>query len=666
MPGLAFIVAPRLKAPKNAMRSIIFLSVLVLVSLPAAASVPDWLRAAAQQPAKKYADDVNAVVLLNEAETTVKDNGDTVTHVRQVVKVLRPEGRGEAFQAVPFSDDTRLNYMKGWSISAKGLEYEAKKDDVAEVSGGAGYEIYSDAKFKVMRIPGVDVGTVVGVEWEQKRNPYTFEDQWAFQGRIPVEKARFILHLPSSWEYRAAWINHPEQDPVVQGNTSTWELSDIPRVEKEDEMPHVRALAGQLIVTFFSEKTKGRSYRTWGDFGAWYSHLTAGVREASPALQAKVQELAPAGLPLLERIRALTRFAQKDVRYAAIEIGIGGYLPHPAGQVFSNRYGDCKDKATVLSSMLSQIGVKSYYVLVHTDRGIFTAKTPPTIGFNHAILAIRLPDASIPGSMPAMVDHPTLGRLLFFDPTSTVVPLGQIPDYEQDNYGLLVTENSGELVHLPVSQPELNRISRTAHLTLQPDGTVTGEVQEVRTGSQAAYGRYTFAHQTETDRRKILERFLGRMIGNFHLDSVEADNLDDIEKDLVIRYKFTADRYAKNAGPLLLVRPRVLGEKVGTLDTTKPRHYPYEFGAPTLQTDTFEFSLPQGYAVDELPETAKASFAFGEYTSKIEHNGGELKYSREYKIKSTLVPVEKIGDLNKFFRQINQDERNMAVLKRTN
>jgi hypothetical protein len=316
--------------------------------------------------------------------------------------------------------------------------------------------------------------------------------------------------------------------------------------------------------------------------------------------------------------------------------------------------------------MLAQIGVKSYYVLVHTDRGIYNEKTPPTNGFNHVILAIQLPEASYGSPMPALYEHPRLGHLLVFDPTSTVVPLGQIPSYEQDNYGLLVTDQGGELIHLPLSKPELNRVTRTAKLTLLPDGSIKGEVEEVRTGSMAAESRLTYAHDSNADRRKRLEKFLGRTVGNIQLEGVDADNLDEIDKDLIIRYKFTAEHYAKNAGPLLLVRPRVLGEKLGALDTTKPRHYPYEFDVPTLQTDIFEFSLPDGYKVDELPEAAKAAFAFGEYNSKLENNGATFKYSREYRIKATSIPAAGVGELEKFFRQINQDERNMAVLKRSN
>ena len=153
---------------RKAIKVVLSFFLASLFSMTAKAAVPFWMQAAAQQPAKTYADDVNSVVLLHEVETTVKDNGDTVTQQRMVIKVLRPAGRDEAFQAVPFDEETKLNYFRGWSVSAKGVEYEAKKDDAVEISASDDTEIYSDAKAKVIRIPGVDVGTVVGVEWSTR------------------------------------------------------------------------------------------------------------------------------------------------------------------------------------------------------------------------------------------------------------------------------------------------------------------------------------------------------------------------------------------------------------------------------------------------------------------------------------------------------------------
>lgn len=639
------------------------IALAVLGSQARAVNIPDWLRAAAQQPQKTYAKDVNYVVLLDSQEITIKDAGDIITHQRLAFRILRPEGKAAAEFDISYANDTKLNYLKGWSITATGIEYESKNNDGIETAALSD-DLFSDIKTRILTVPGGDVGTVVGFEFEQKQRPYLFQDSWDFQLSQPVERARFELHLPPGWEYRGDWLNHPAAEPSAQGGAYVWELTDIPRVEREYNRPPWRALAGRMLVTFYAEKIKDRAYRSWNDIGLWYAQLAQSARTPSPELQQKALELAPPSLPTLDRVRALARFAQHDVRYVAIELGIGGYKPHPAADIFRHRYGDCKDKATVLSTMLQVIGIKSYYVVVNNQRGIYTEKSPPSSSFNHVILAIQMPDGSFAKPVPAIYEHPKLGHLLIFDPTSEYEPLGQLPPYEQDNYGLLVTDNGGELIHLPVSAPEVNRVVRTAKLTLLPDGTLQGEATEVRSGAEAAMSRYEFLHETKADQKKALEHILGGWVSSFQLDSVEAENLEKYDADVVLRYKFTAPHYAKNAGPLLLVRPRVLGEKAGPVDE-KSRHYDYELhDEPTLQTDTFEIALPAGYKVDELPDATDAKFAFGEYKSNFENSGNFLRYTREFKVTSPTVPVASYGDLRRFFSQIVSDEKNMAVLKR--
>jgi hypothetical protein len=305
--------------------------------------------------------------------------------------------------------------------------------------------------------------------------------------------------------------------------------------------------------------------------------------------------------------------------------------------------------------------------VVNADRGIVQKNTPAyAYAFNHMILAIALPDASYAKPMPAMYEHPKLGHLLIFDPTNDTVPFGQIPYYEQDNYGLLVGETGGELIHLPLSPPEANSITRTAKVKLLPDGSLQGEVEEVRTGFEAMRARYYLQHETEKDRKKVIEHFLGRSVASFQVDNFDMVNIDDIDKDLVIKYKFTADHYAKNSGPLMLVRPRIVDEWAGGWDPNKPRHYAYDFFGQSLSTDKVEITLPDGFKVDELPDPAKAEFPFGSYTSKTEADGNSLKYTRQYKVLATEVPFDNIGELKKLFSQINMDEKSMAILKRSN
>jgi Domain of Unknown Function with PDB structure (DUF3857) len=650
---------------KKATKIILVFAALAFLPTNLSAGVPDWLRSVAQQPVKKYADDANAVILLDDQETTVKDNGEIVEHHKTVYRILRPEGKHYADFGVPFDHETKLSYLRGWSITAKGQEYEAKDRDTFELSSST-YEVFSDQKVKFIKLPGADVGTIVGFEYEHKRRPYLFEDSWLFQDTIPVEKCRYTLHLPPAWEYRSDWINHAEQKPAQEGNTSIWEVGDVPRIEKELHTLPDRALAGRMIVTFYSDKVRNQTYRSWNELGAWHAQLIAGSFGTSPAIQQKVQEIAPATLPMLDRIKALARFAQRDIRYAAIEVGIGGLRPHPADEIFAHRYGDCKDKATLLSTMLTQIGVKSFYMPIYDERGFYTEKTPPNLGFNHVILAIQMPEGSMPKPLPAAVAHPKLGQLLIFDPTNEWVPFGQLPFYEQDSYALLVVGNGGELLHLPSSAPELNTFHRDAKLKLLPDGTLQGQIQETMSGYMAMMGRAFLKDESANDRKKIVEHFMGTNLGNFQVDGVEMENASEIDKDLVLRFTFTANHYAKNAGPLLLVRPRVVGEMASAFDGTKPRHYAYQFEAPFLRSDSVEISLPEGYSVDEFPSSARGEFPFAEYKSKTEQTGNVLKYTREYKMEATSVPADKFDDLRRLFSQIIVDEKSMAVLKKKN
>jgi hypothetical protein len=129
-------------------------------------------------------------------------------------------------------------------------------------------------------------------------------------------------------------------------------------------------------------------------------------------------------------------------------------------------------------------------------------------------------------------------------------------------------------------------------------------------------------------------------------------------------YTFEAENYAKNAGNLLLVRPRVLGSKAsGLLETKEPRKFPIEFEGPVRDTDSFEITLPSGYEVDDVPPPVDADFGFASYHSKTEVKGNVIGYTRTFEIRELSVPPSKAEELKKFYRIISSDERNTAVLK---
>lgn len=253
----------------------------------------------------------------------------------------------------------------------------------------------------------------------------------------------------------------------------------------------------------------------------------------------------------------------------------------------------------------------------------------------------------------------------FFDPTDEVTPFGEIRGELQANYALLVMPEGSELVELPQQPSAMNSIERVGKLTLDEQGMLKGEVTEVRLGDRAASERWRLRTVTKSeDRIKPIENLLGGSLSNFQITKASVINFDHTDQPFGFKYSFQASNYAKNAGNLLLVRPRVLGSKSsGVLETKEPRRFPYEFEGPLRDTDSFEIALPVGYQIDELPPPMDVDYSFASYHSKTEASGQTLRYTRSLEIKELSVPVSKMDELKKFYRMIASDERNTAILK---
>ncbi|HXM02299.1 MAG TPA: transglutaminase-like domain-containing protein, partial [Chthoniobacterales bacterium] len=388
-------------------------------------------------------------------------------------------------------------------------------------------------------------------------------------------------------------------------------------------------------------------------------------RTPSPELQQKVTELTAGITDPLQKMQALASYVQQQIRYVAIEIGIGGLQPHPAAEVFKHQYGDCKDKATLMSTMLKQIGIDSYYVMINTDRGVVNPEFPSLRG-NHMVMAIRLPDSIPSDRLYGTFNDPQLGRLLFFDPTNPYVPLGYLPSYLQENYGLLITPDGGKLVLLPLLAPATNRLLRTATLSLSSAGTLGGEVQELRSGGPAVQTREQFLSSSPADRSKVVERFLGTFLNNFTLGGATVGNLEKYNDTLTLDYHFVVEGYAKSAGNLLILRPRVVGDKGSSILSGKSRKYPIEFDGTSLQSDVFDITLPAGYVVDELPAPVEAHCDYATYKSDVQVKDNVLHYKRTYEIKGVVVPTDKLPEVRDFFHQVASAEKSSAVLRKAN
>jgi hypothetical protein len=635
-----------------------------------AADAPAWMHALVSSPLPPHDEKTEAVVLYSEDILNVQSNGKIKTIERRAYKILRPAGRDYGMIRMTYDSETKITNIRGWCIPAQGKDYEVKDRDVIETAllGVANGELATDLRTKLLQIPAADPGNIVGYEIEHEDRPYVLEDEWSFQETIPVREARYTLQLPSGWEYKAAWMNHKPVEPTPSGsNEWHWVISGVEAIKPEDSMPPWKGVAGRMVVTLLpAGGNTQKGFENWKEEGIWEAGLQRGRRDASPEIKQKVAQIVAGSTNPEAKMKSIALYVQKDIRYVAIELGIGGWQAHPAADIFTHKYGDCKDKVTLMSSMLGEVGIESYYVSINTRRGAVTPETPASMGlFNHEILAVKLPLGVGTPSLSAVLEHPKMGRILFFDPTNELTPFGELSGDLQANYGLLVTPDGGELVQLPKLAPERNGVRRTARLKLSPSGTLSGEVTDERVGDRASEQREFFRTvRTEKEKIKFIEALLSHSLGRYNITKASVTNPADTSQPFSYQYSFIAENYAKQAGNLLLVRPRVLGvETSDILETKEQRNFPVEFDGPLLDSNVFEIAVPAEYEVDELPPAVDVDYGFASYHSKTEFSGHVLRYTRTFEVNEVTVPVAKVNDLKKLYRVIAGDERNTAVLK---
>jgi transglutaminase-like putative cysteine protease len=626
---------------------------------------PDWVVQASSPIVLPHGErEAKAAYLLEDTLLTVQPDGHAVIRYRAVVKILRPQGRRYALPYAAFSNDEKLLSFHVWSIGADGHQYTMKDNEYRE-EGNEEYGIlYNDERVKVASPPGADPGGIVAWEVVEQFPWYRNEDMWGFQNSVPTVRSVYEIDLPPGWHKRAIWFRHEAAQPVeVAPGHFRWEMKDIPSIDLSDTplAPSERALAGRASIYFASaEIPEGDAL--WAQIGNWYQGLAAPRSESAADVATTARSLGAGSADFMDRIAKVADFMQQKIRYVGIEIGIGGLQPHSAEDVFKNQYGDCKDKATLLISMLDALGVRATWVMVDTHRGFVDPGTPSSFG-NHMIAAIEIPKGYENPRLQAVVTAKTGKKYLIFDPTNPYVSIGQLPDYLQGGYGTLVAGPESQVIELPVLKPDLDVIDRSAKFDLAADGTLKGDVTVTHSGPSSSNLRGRLTMSSDKEKQESLEQSLRGDFSAFTVADEKIANIRELDKQLVLQYGVTAPSYAKTAGSLLLVRPRIIGTDAERLND-KPRVYPVSFHSLGTWRDSFDVKIPGGYMVDEVPDPVNVDMGFATYRSEVKAQGDTLHYSREYVLKKLSLDPEQYGKLQDLEGKITADENSNAVLKK--
>jgi tetratricopeptide (TPR) repeat protein len=259
--------------------------------------------------------------------------------------------------------------------------------------------MYTDARQKHVTVPGVSVGDVVEfdvVKTSKALLPGQFWQVWSFQQNIITLDEQLDLDVPAG---RALKIKSPEGlEPSTHLQADRrlyhWATSNLktpPPVDifKDFKFDAIKLLEGNrppppphvMISTF----------QSWDEVASWYAQLEGDRRVPTPEIRAKADELVRGQKTDEAKAQALYYWVSQNIRYVSLSFGVGRYQPHLATEVLANRYGDCKDKATLLEAMLQAEGLHAHAVLANADVDIDPAMPNP-LQFDHAYIFLRLGD----------------------------------------------------------------------------------------------------------------------------------------------------------------------------------------------------------------------------------------------------------------------------------
>jgi tetratricopeptide (TPR) repeat protein len=514
---------------------------------------------------------------------------------------------------------------------------ENSQDITSEISRVAPF--YTDQREKHVAVKGLATGDVleysVQIHVVKPLIPGQFWTNYEFEHDQVVTEETLTISVPA-----ARAIKLKNRGPTFQVSNEGdrrvyhWAYSN-PKRKQDDESDEsmgwkqARGLNDQPDILL-------SSFESWDAVGQWYEGLETDRVKPTPEIQAKAAELTK-GLTDREKLRAIYDYVSTKFRYIGIALGAGRYQPHMAGEVLENGYGDCKDKHTLLASLLTAAGFKVHAALIDSERDIDT-------------------DVPSPGQVDHVISFVGLSNdQIWLDTTPEVSPFGFLMGPLRGKHALIVRSGSESTLEIT----PLNPGSKSSQLfnmnaKLDDDGHLTGEAERVLDGSDfEVLLRSGFRVTAMPQWKELVQRIsYGSGFGG-DVSNVNASSVESIDEPFRISYAYDRKDYADWANhhtspplPVLSLPDIKEGKTVPSA--------PIWLGVPGEVKFHASMELPKDYKL-ELPKNVDAKEEFAEYHASYEMKDGAFVADRRLILKTSEVPISSYEKYKAFRKQIYDD-----------
>lgn len=585
-------------------------------------------------------DDDSAVVLLERHVARVHLNGLAEKFVQRIVHVRTEraarDNQETAVRYVPGQQEVEIRQAR---ILRKGATGEI---EISEATGRDDrdlsepwYGLYYDARAQVVIFDGVRAGDVVEIQYTvadvAHQNDMTdyFGELEIIADVLPTRRWDYTLIGPESRTFNFNQPRLPGLQHTVDKRGGQvvhhFTAENVPRVDTEPSMPGFTEVAPYLHVS---------TYRNWQDVGRWYWKLVADQLQGDATLTRAAHD-ATAGLRTNEeKVRALHRLVIESTRYVGLEFGIHGYKPYKVTQILQRRFGDCKDKASLLVALLREVGIPADLVLLRTRRSGRVDSEPASLAiFDHAIAYV-----------------PSLD--IYLDGTAEFAGMAELPGQDQGVMALHVSPSGVRLADTPVLPADRNRAQRTWKVQLDRDGGGRIDESLVITG-QAAH-EWRSHYQTPGERQERYGRAWEGRLAGAKLESVAID-VEDRNRPVAVHARgFVPQLGERRAdGEVRLPTSSRDADLTRTYARLGARRWPLVLGFPWQHVEDLDYELPDGFHLVRAPQSRKVESPFGTFDFQVQSQGHRLSVHSSLSVNQGLVSPAEYEAFRSFLREVD-------------
>ena len=598
--------------------------------------------------------DADAIILLNQFSHEVTPAGKSRYTTHQVVKILTERGAQNyddiAIPHTPTAQYITINVAR--TITPDGAVVEPPEEAFNDVTppGLLSYNLYSDSMWRVISMPALKPGVCIEYQVtledagaESVGSTSWFWGGFSFQSTDPTLQSAYALRVPKGTNFKWKAI-HCRLDPQIlqEEETSTylWTHGETPALKREYNMPATNDIVPRLSYS---------SVESWDAVYSWYRDIAKDRYTVDQAIEKTVEDITADLLTTDDKIRTIYHFVASQIRYVGIELGQGAFQPTPADQVLSVRYGDCKDKTTLMITMLDVVGIEAFPAMLSPAPYQRVDLELPSLGqFSHLIAAIPRAD----------------GDYIWLDPTADTCSYGDLPARNRGRKGFVIRNDQGEFVDIPVSTPESNRLIVDTQIALTGDGTVQGIMQIDTLGQYNIEARLEYKQVSPSAWKDTLAVGLSKQFPGVRVDSVQISDLADLNVPVRLNVAFTAENYAELVGNgLVFPMPSDEFSDYAEIFAAVERQHPLDLSYPMQMQKTIRITLPEGWKAT-FPKDLRLENRFAGVERQYKLEGDQIQYEISFTIKEAIIPPEDYLAAKHFFDMLVREDRTQLFLEK--